>query len=611
MKKIVPKTYTLFIIFLLGNMYCLAQHSYFDSLRSQLLQKARTDSFIYCFDSWLPIGIQINHDSIEQDLKIYKTMAANANRPFADAVFKIHYAFWYSQKTGNYQKGLEMAMEAKNIFEKENAKPQLVNAFCRIAFFKLWNEIGQETTAKNESVLSDYLLPALQMAIDINDTTLMITSYQWLGSYYNVSKNNQPKAIEYFSKAEKLFSNRRNPLLQLVTLASMGITYANACDEKNMLAYAEKYKQNNYSSQYLYGLSNMYRAMANYFIKCKTNEPLALQYALQSYDMARQQNAPEYINLSERRLYEIYKQMGDTKHAMQYLELSQQSESKIARNKFDFAYTAYDVQNKEQQIAQQQLKLQQKNLYILLALASLFMMAIIGFVFLKVRKKNLLIQIKELEQKQQLQLDVAVRETEEEERKRIASNLHDSVVQKLVVAKMNIETLQKKEIDNKNINIVNHIFQLIEESTIEIRRISHTIMPASFEKEGLGKIVKEFANKVIVDGIRIEVFEHGNFLLLPKNSAIVAYRIIQECVQNACKHAYAQTISISLAIDNNTLDISVEDDGLGFEPSAIIHSGIGLQAIKNRVEQLQGHFSIESQLQKGTIVFVHLPILIQ
>ena len=93
-----------------------------------------------------------------------------------------------------------------------------------------------------------------------------------------------------------------------------------------------------------------------------------------------------------------------------------------------------------------------------------------------------------------------------------------------MVAKMNLETIQNNA--GSNNGIINNIHGLVEESTSEIRQLSHTLMPASFEQEGLGKIVIEFAHKIINKQIKIDVFEEGDFLSLPKNVAIIAYRIV-------------------------------------------------------------------------------------
>lgn len=583
----------------------LGQQAYFDSLRISLLKNHSNDSAAFYYDKWLPIGIQVNHDSTQADLEKLKQLYQSTKDEFTNAVYLIQHAYWYTEKTGDYQKALHQAIEAKQIFEKLDSKPQLANALWRIAFFKLWNEIGLQKKALDESILNDYLLPAQKIAESTNDNNLKIRIYQGIGSYYNVSRREHNNALVYFLKAEQLCKEQTDPILKLTNLASIGIVYSDMCDKENMLLYLEKYENSEFSKNYLYGLGNLYRAIANYYLHCETNTEQALYYAQKAYGLAQQMKAPEYSNLSQRRLYEVYKRMGNTEMALYYLELHKETEATLARNKFEFAYTEYDVQNKEQMILKQKYRIQQKNTLITITLGSLLILGVLSFVIFKIKKKNQLLELKELEKQKQVQLDIAVRATEEEERRRISANLHDSVVQKLVVAKMNLETIQNNAGSNKE--IINNIHGLVEESTSEIRQLSHTLMPASFEQEGLGKIVIEFAHKIINKQIKIDVFEEGDFLSLPKNVAIIAYRIVQECVQNALKHANPKTISISLIADKQLLEISVEDDGKGFDIENSKKSGIGLHSMKERVNQLNGQFHIESRQGSGCIVLIKLP----
>jgi tetratricopeptide (TPR) repeat protein len=389
-----------------------AQQPYFDSLRQSLLYKHSSDSMVFYYDKWLPISIQINHDSTQADLEKLKQLYVNSKDEFINAVYLIQHAYWYTEKTGDYQKGLQEAIEAKCIFERWNAKPQLVISLCRIAFFKLWNEIGLQKSALNEGILNDYLLPAQKIAESTKDNDLKITTYQWIGSYYNVSKLDHKSALAYFLKAEKLSDEHTNPILKLTNLASIGIVYTDLCDKENMLLYLDKYEKSEFSKYYLYGLGNLYRAIANYYLHCERNSEKALFYAQKAYDLAQQMKAPEYTNLSQRRLYEVYKQMGKTEMALQFLELHKESELALARNKFEFAYTEYDVQNKEQMILRQKYRLQQKNIFIAIALSSLLILAGFSLVIFKIRQKNQLLQLKELEKQKQLQLDIAVRATQ-------------------------------------------------------------------------------------------------------------------------------------------------------------------------------------------------------
>jgi signal transduction histidine kinase len=600
----------LLVIVLSTSSSVRGQIGYLDSTRIACINHPWNDSAVENYDQWLTVGIQINHDSIGADLERLRVLSEKSNSSFGYAVYQSNFAYWYAEKTGDYEKSLSLALEAKKTFEIQKSNRQLIVCLCRIAFFKLWNEIGSNTVALDQSILDDYLLPAKSLAESTQDIELQVTVNQWIGSYFNVSRKDNEKALFHFSEAERMDNTNKNSLLYLTTIASIGILYAEMCNEQKALNYLEKSKSNPFSAQYPYALGNLNRAIAQYYLECKRDYAEALIYAQNAYALAIQLQAPEYKGLCLNKIYQIYKAMGDKEQALVYLELYNAQEKEIARDKFEFAYSQYNIQNKEKFILQQQVALQQKNVYVIL-ISAIFLLVIIALIVIyKVREKNRMINLREREENYRITLEKTVRATEEEERKRIAENLHDSVVQKLVVAKMNVESIQKNNhsLPEENKAIVNNIHSLLEDSTTEIRSLSHTLMPASFDIVGLSGAVKELSYKTINSEIKIEVFENGNIKLLPKNLAIVAYRIIQECVQNTIKHSQAKNIFINISLELDRLEISVEDDGVGFKKTEMNFSGIGLRSIQERIENLKGIFELETEINKGTCIQFSLPI---
>jgi two-component system, NarL family, sensor kinase len=584
--------------------------SYYDSIRNVAIKASTIPTQIIAYDNWLPIGIALQHDSISNDIKAFELISKASNNELAKGIYELNYAFWLTQKTGNYTSGLEYCMHAKNIFEKIDAKPQLAATLNRIALFKLLNEIAQNKLARDSSLYKEYLFKVQQLANELHDKEILINTYLIIGSYQIVSNKDYKSALQSFYSAENLMDKNTTPLNRTTILGSIAITFADSANEQKMLEYIQKFEQEKYASLFYYSAGNLYRSAAKYYLNFTTDYAKALQYALLSYEKTKALNAPEFMSQSEKRLYEVYRKMGNKEMALEYLEKYRKHEEEISRNRFEMAYTDYDVQSKEKTILEQQFALQKKNILLYCFLAFVAILSIVGYFILKVRKKNQLLKIQEIENQKQIQLDIAVRETEEEERKRISSNLHDSVVQKLVVAKMNTQALTNSGsvMDEKQTGILKNMMALLEESTAEIRQLSHTIMPASLEEDGLGKVVKDFTAQITSDDLQIKVYEEGDFKNINKNKAIIVYRIIQECIQNSLKHAQAKHISISLLIENNKLELTIEDDGIGFEVSKIKHDGIGLNNIKNRVKQLDGLLDIESQPNNGTLISIQIPV---
>jgi signal transduction histidine kinase len=239
--------------------------------------------------------------------------------------------------------------------------------------------------------------------------------------------------------------------------------------------------------------------------------------------------------------------------------------------------TKYEVQKKENTIIQQELKLTKKNYFIYgtagLLIATLFFV----YVFIKNKRKTQILQLQKMEAKLKQQTIQAVMLAEEEERKRIAGDLHDSVAQKIVAAKMNLESLNHKlaAINEPEQKIFKNIHSLLEESSLEVRNLSHSMMPGAFSRSGLTDAVKDFLDKIAIPGLKIQFHASGAFEKISENRSLMIYRIIQECVQNVLKHSKASQMDVSLIAENNELDITIEDNGVGFDKEKISQTSWG------------------------------------
>jgi two-component system NarL family sensor kinase len=189
--------------------------------------------------------------------------------------------------------------------------------------------------------------------------------------------------------------------------------------------------------------------------------------------------------------------------------------------------------------------------------------------------------------------------------------LHDSVAQKIVVAKLNLETLgnELNSVTVQQQKIFNSISSLLEESTTEVRHLSHSMMPQAFAHSGITLSVKEFLDKIEKSELNISFNAEGIFSIIKENTALMIYRIIQECVQNVLKHANATQLDISMMSLNNEIDVTIEDNGVGFSPMNIAENETsGLKNIKSRVEYLGGKLDISTNPGMGTVMAFYIPV---
>lgn len=310
-----------------------------------------------------------------------------------------------------------------------------------------------------------------------------------------------------------------------------------------------------------------------------------------------------------------YQASGDYKNATKALEqLLAIKDSVYEKNSADAMaemQTKYDVQKKENTIIQQQYDLAKKNFFIYSIAGLLAATLLFGYFFFQYRKKNQRLKLQALEMEEKKKITAAVMKAEEDERKRIASDLHDSVAQKMVVAKLNLEVFGNNTSDMNELQqkVYHNIYSLLEESTTEVRNLSHSMMPQAFARSGFVRALEDFFEKIEKPGLKISFTASGTFEAIPPDTTLMIYRIIQETVQNVLKHAKATKLDVCIAAANNELEVTVEDNGAGFAVNALdVSLSDGIRNIYSRVEYLDGKIEISSQPGQGTVIAIVIPL---
>lgn len=218
-------------------------------------------------------------------------------------------------------------------------------------------------------------------------------------------------------------------------------------------------------------------------------------------------------------------------------------------------------------------------------------------------------KIKELENNIQLQSMQSLIDGQESERERIAQELHDSLGGLLSTIKLRFDKLvHDQKIMEKDDFLMLH--NLIDTACGEVRSISNDLKPGSLEKLGLLEAIKDLLNRYKVETGPEIIFQYFGFdypSTIDSNVALNIYRIIQELVNNAVKHANAKEIFVQISKSIYEMTITVEDDGIGFDAD-IVKKGMGLENIRSRVNYLRGEFNIESSDNQGTLFLVQIPL---
>ena len=205
----------------------------------------------------------------------------------------------------------------------------------------------------------------------------------------------------------------------------------------------------------------------------------------------------------------------------------------------------------------------------------------------------------------------AVMNAEDNERKRMAIHLHDGVGQMLSATNLNLQVLEEYHDDPEGFEmVINKTRNILTDAMTEVRTLSHQIMPNMLIKNSLSNALKELIDKSNSPKLHINLKIDGLQDNLNENVQIVMFRVIQECINNTIKHAFASEIFITVKQDPQGILATFRDNGKGFDidSSQSKSHGMGLENIKSRIEFLKGTFMLESEKAKGTTVIVKIPL---
>jgi PAS domain S-box-containing protein len=202
----------------------------------------------------------------------------------------------------------------------------------------------------------------------------------------------------------------------------------------------------------------------------------------------------------------------------------------------------------------------------------------------------------------------AVVDAQEKERADIGTELHDNVNQILSTVRLYLDLAVLNEKDR--IELIRRSSEGLANAVNEIRKISHSLVPASLSDLGLIASIEDLINNVrATQQIHAEFYHIGNVESISDKHKLVLFRMIQEQVTNVLKHADAKRLIIELTADQHWLSLAVSDDGKGCDlGDEKIKKGVGLYNIANRAELFNGKLNIITSPGKGFKLNVLIPI---
>ncbi|WP_413534000.1 histidine kinase [Empedobacter brevis] len=226
---------------------------------------------------------------------------------------------------------------------------------------------------------------------------------------------------------------------------------------------------------------------------------------------------------------------------------------------------------------------------------------------LKQREALYKLEIEQERQNSKISTLTALLDGQEQERARLARDLHDGLGGLLSGTKIQLTHLNEKIDEHAKKDMTKSIHQL-DGAVDELRRVAHNLMPDLLLKYGLEEALKEYAIRMSNEHLDIDVQFLSYTNSLDKEHQLLVYRIIQELVNNAIKHAQAEQIIIQFVEDETSYSITVEDDGKGFDINDTkLTQSAGLHNIQSRVHFLKGQLNIQSEIDLGTSIEFQFP----
>lgn len=199
-----------------------------------------------------------------------------------------------------------------------------------------------------------------------------------------------------------------------------------------------------------------------------------------------------------------------------------------------------------------------------------------------------------------------------EERQRLARELHDSVTQSLYSISLMAKAARKLAADQKWERANHYLNELgitAQQALKEMRLLIYELRPSALENENLWSALNNRLQVVEQrSGIEVHLYAE-QFIELPHHVEEALYRIAIEGLNNVLKHAQASVVSITISPENEQISLTIIDDGKGFDTRDLEHqAGVGIKSMRERVEQLNGSFDINSKPGSGTTVRVQIPL---
>ncbi len=553
----------------------------------------------------------------------------------------------YTTATDNLFESLRLAQELNNQIEVAYSYRYIGGAFAEMMMF----DKATDNYIKARRLFEYYGMNK-QVANCLDD----------LGSIFLYQKK-FTDALSTFEQSLAINKSTGYRVGEGYSLCNLGAIYAELGDKEkaiSSLRAAEKI--------FIEAKNNYFLALNNYhfskFFKKQNQLISSNQYGEQAVNMAMASGPKYVVNLASKLVYENYKSLKKYEKALEFFEIFHQSQDftqsqDIARKvtSLQYSYETEKLKKSNQSLSEEKDNEKLQKIVFAVFGALFFILAAMllwsnkklkrqknqietqkeeignqNTTILEVQRQlakanrelrdfNHLLEDKVAERTAELltaneelkhkneQIQEALFRGQTIERKRVASELHDTLGGTLAAVKLNMESFETKHLNDDEKEIYESVLAMIRDACKEVRYISHNLIPEELEVHGLVIAITKLIHKLDAGKIYFTFRSEGITERLDKTIEFNLYNICLELVNNILKHSQATQAEIELIQHNNLLTMRVYDNGIGHSTNGKKGNvGIGLKNIQSRVETLQGKFSVSSVPEKGFETLIEVPL---
>lgn len=486
---------------------------------------------------------------------------------------------------------LEQHDKAVEVYQSCLALATSLNDSATVA--RTWYNLGASHFALQEDEQAEGLYAnALKFAIRHGDQVGQARLYNSIGTLHYVKKD-ATTALTYFRQAEALYAQLGFSPELVMSYNNIAAAYAQQEDFEQSLSYYQKAATLADSAGNPKDLAQIYLNLSNTYETLKSPDS-----ALRYFKLHTMLNDSLFNAEKNRQFLEVQEKYESAEKDRSIAELNQVKQSQQAdiriRNlllagsvlvvvlAFLFGVNYYQKLKAQRKLASHEAELSQKRIVDLLKDSELTSMN-------------------------------AFIDGETAERQRLAGELHDNLSSRLATVKLHYDYLGKHLKDEEHLGSLQKANALLGEVLSEIRQLAHELTEGNsgvLRKFGLVSAIEDLCQAISSSGaltVQMDAFQLEK--RLPPGLELTLFRILQELVSNAVKHACATEVSLQLIRYDDHVSVIVSDNGVGFAtPSLPQDRGMGLKSIESRITELGGSFTIDSQPGHGATCILEIPL---